>query len=114
MTKNPKAKLLSDFFISPYRISVFLVDDDDGIFPCPKTNLFGVLHGMGAMFLVDALLQRLGVVTLAADMVENKVEAGLVEGDGVGGGQNADVLDARCGRVSVAVAVYLLIRFKCL
>ena len=61
---------------------------------------------MGTVFLVDAFLQRLGVVAFAADVVEHEVEAGLVEGDGVGGGQNADVLDARCGRVSVAVAVH--------
>ena len=39
-------------------------------------------------------------------MVEYKVEASLVEGNGVGGGQNADVLDTRCGRMSVAVAVH--------
>ncbi len=56
MTKNPKAKLLSDFFISPYRISVFIVDADDGIFTCPEANLLSVLHSMGAVFFVDAFL----------------------------------------------------------
>ena len=41
---------------------------------------------MGAVFFVDAVLQRLGVIALAADVIEHKVEAGLVEGDGVSGG----------------------------
>jgi hypothetical protein len=63
---------------------LLIIDTHNGIFPRPKSNLFGVFHGMGAVFLVDAFLQRLGIVALAADVVENKVEASLVEGNGVG------------------------------
>ena len=91
-----------------------LINADNGVFLGSQTDDFGVVDGVGAVLFVDAAEQVGGVVGGGHLLVVDDIDAGLVEGDGVGGGQNADVLDARCGRMSVAVAVYLLIRFNCL
>jgi len=44
------------FCITQYKVSIFIVYADNGVFACSESNLFGVLHGMGAVFLVDAVL----------------------------------------------------------
>ena len=73
---------------------------------CAEAYLLGVVDGVGAVQLVDALLEGGGIVAGAVLVVEHKVEAGLVEGHGFGGGEDADVAHARCRRMAVTVAVH--------
>lgn len=70
-----------------------------------EAETLGVGDDVGAVLAVDALLQGRGVVAGGAGVAEDEVEAGLVEGYGVGGGEDAHILHARLGGVAHAVAV---------
>ncbi len=70
-----------------------------------EANFFGMFDGVDAMLLFDAFYQRGGVVAFGVLVFVHKVNAGLVEGHRVGGGQYAHVLEFGFSRVAVAVAV---------
>ena len=64
-----------------------------------------MLDGVGAMLLVDAAEQVGGVVGGGNLLVVDDVDAGLVEGDGVGAGKDAIVFKLHGGGMVDAVAV---------
>lgn len=55
------------------------INFDKSILACAKSNLFGILHCVRAMQLVDAVDKWLGVVRRGVLVVENKIQAGLVQ-----------------------------------
>ena len=84
---------------------VYLVYFDNVILTATEANLFGVLDGVDTVLLLDARLKAGGVVALGILVLVDEVEAGLVEGHGVGGGQDAHILQLGSGGIAVAVAV---------
>ncbi len=81
------------------------INADDGVFPGSQSDGFGMFDGMDAVLLVDAAEQVCGVVGSGHLLVVDDVNAGLVEGDGVGRGEDAIVLKFHWGRVIDAVAI---------
>ena len=81
------------------------VNADNGVFSGSQSDGFSVLDGVGAMLLVDAAEQVGGVVGGGHLLVVDDVDAGLVEGDGVGAGEDAVVFKFHGGGMVDAVAV---------
>ena len=81
------------------------VDILDVVFPGTEADRLGVFGDVCAVLAVDALLQGLGVIPGGIGVVENQVQASLVQRHGIGGSEDADVLESRCRRRSVTVAV---------
>ena len=71
------------------------------VFSAAEADLFGVFQRMQAVAGLDTADKRLIALRLP-----HKVDAGLVQRHRVGGGENADVVDIRLGRVAVAVTVH--------
>ena len=69
-----------------------LVNIHDMILAGTQSDGLGMVDGMGAVLLVNAVQQVSGVVLGGHLLVVDDVDAGLVKGDGVGGSQDAVVL----------------------
>lgn len=70
-----------------------------------EADLLGMLDGVDAVLLVDALGEGRGIVVGRCLHVVDDVDASLVEGHGVGGGQDAVVLQLDGGGMVHAVTV---------
>ncbi len=86
---------------SPFSLRFFL-ELDQLILSRTEAELGGGLHGVDAVEALDALNE-----VVAARIVGrvDEVEARLVDGDGVKGGENADIFHTRVLRHGAAVAV---------
>ena len=85
--------------------NTLLVDAYQRVFLRAKTNLFGMVDGVGAMTALDALEQGAIVVALLGFHLSDEVDASLIERYGVSGGKDADVLQERCGGIGIAIAI---------
>ena len=66
-----------------------------------------MVDGVSTVAALDALKQRAVVVALLGLHLSDEVDASLVECYGVGRGQDADVLQERCGRIGPFVPRYI-------
>ena len=82
-----------------------LVDVHDMILARAQTYGLGVVDGVGAVLLVNAVQQVGGVVLGGHLLVVDDVHTGLVKGHGVGGSQDAIVLKFHRSWMVDAVAV---------
>ena len=82
------------------------VDMLDVILPGSEADRFGVFGNVRSVLAVDPFLQGLGVISGGIRVVENQIQAGLVQCNGIGGCKDADVLQSRGGRRAITVAVH--------
>ena len=83
----------------------FLIYAYQGVLAAAKTYLLGMLDGVDAVLLVNSAQQVGGVVLCRHLLVIDDVDARLVEGNGVCGGEDAVVLQLHGFGMIDAVAV---------
>ena len=87
------------------RVLLLSVDGDQLILAAAKANFLSVFDGVDAVTALDALFHGGYVVVGRLFLTEYEVNAGLVEGHGVGAGENAHILECHRGGIAVTVAV---------